>query len=405
MSHSVANRVRETLGLDRIDRDPAGRPRIAPDSTAAAARAFELASSEGWTVRIEGRGTWMPPDTPADLVVSTAALDATDRISPEDLVATVGAGIAFDVLSHQLRSQGMWLPWDPPGRPDRSVGSIVATGTAGSLRHGAGPVKDQLLGCTLVTGDGRVVRPGGVVVKNVAGYDLTRLQAGAFGGFGLLTELHLRLMAGPPCDRTLVARGERDTLTSAARDLMEARLECAALELISPALAALPDWVLALRLTGPETGVAAQSERARSLTDLGWNALSEEQSAALWTSASRGILGGAVTIRLGTLLDGLDHVLDLLGERLDTGLVVAGAGSGSIRWSGEAPLDALRAVRRIAAGREVPVTLERGPWPVRHAFGHFGAYREGVGALVARLQDAFDPRHVLPLPLEEAADG
>ena len=83
-----------------------------------------------------------------------------------------------------------------------------------------------------------------------------------------------------------------------------------------------------------------------------------------------------------------------------TGLVTAGPGHGMLRWSGEATVDALRTVRRLAAQREIPLTLERGPWPLRHVFGHFGAYREGVARLVAKLRSTFDPDPTFAVALE-----
>jgi FAD/FMN-containing dehydrogenase len=121
----------------------------------------------------------------------------------------------------------MWLALDPPGRPERSIGSVIATATAGPLRHGFGPVRDHVLGCSVATGDGRLVNAGGRVVKNVAGYDLTKLQVGGFGGFGIIAEVHLRLRALPRADVTLLARGARDALTSGARDGCRGSGRCA----------------------------------------------------------------------------------------------------------------------------------------------------------------------------------
>jgi hypothetical protein len=77
-----------------------------------------------------------------------------------------------------------------------------------------------------------------------------------------------------------------------------------------------------------------------------------------------------------------------------------------VRWAGEAAPDRLRWLRRALAGLEVPLTLERAPWPVRSAVGHFGAYREGVGPLVAGLRQTFDPANQLVVALEgDAGDG
>src|SRR5690606_14715546 len=127
-------------------------------------------------VRVEGCGTWLQTDAPADLAISTRALDQIASLAPADLVATVQAGTTIETLRRRFADQRMWLALDPPGRPERSIGSVVATATAGPLRNGSGPVRDHVLGCTIVTGDGRIVRAGGRVVKNVAGYDLTKLQ-------------------------------------------------------------------------------------------------------------------------------------------------------------------------------------------------------------------------------------
>src|SRR5262249_56000432 len=113
-------------------------------------------------------------------------------------------------LRQQLAERGVWVALDPPGLAGRSVGSIVACGTSGPLRQGLGPVRDHLLGVTFVTGDGRLIQSGGRVMKNVAGYDLTRLQAGGFGAFGVIVLVHLRLRAVPRMDQTLLLAGSRE---------------------------------------------------------------------------------------------------------------------------------------------------------------------------------------------------
>ena len=207
MSDVIFARLRALLGTSGVDRDANGIARASPDSSDALSLVCRLAHEESWKIRIEGRGTWLPPDAPADLAVSTRALEQIVSVSPADLVATVQAGASLEALRRRLADYGMWLAIDPPGRPDRSIGSVVATATAGPLRHGYGPVRDHVLGCTVATGDGRVVNAGGRVVKNVAGYDLTKLQVGGFGGFGIIADVHLRLRALPRADVTLLARG------------------------------------------------------------------------------------------------------------------------------------------------------------------------------------------------------
>ena len=400
MSDVIFGRLRALLGTSGVERDADGLPRATPDSSEALSLVCRLAHEEGWKIRVEGHASWLPPDAPADLAVSTRALDQVLSVSPADLVATVQAGAPLEALRRRLADEGMWLALDPPGRPERSLGSVVATATAGPLRHGYGPVRDHVLGCTVATGDGRLVKAGGRVVKNVAGYDLTKLQVGGFGGFGIIAEVHLRLRSLPRADVTLLARGPRDTLTSAARDLVQAQLLPGALELLSPALGADADWVLAARFVGTDAAVQADVRRLASIGELPWTPLPTDRTAAFWGLVARGSLGGPLTLRLGVLGGGIDDTLDVLAHDLDEGLVSAGPGAGLIRWTGDAPVERLRALRRTAAAREIPMTLERAPWPVRRALGHFGAYREGVGQLVGRLRETFDPGQCLSVALE-----
>src|SRR5918995_2858235 len=280
-------RLRALLGTSGVDRDARGVARASPDSSDALSLVCRLAHEEGWKIRVEGRGTWLAPDAPADLVVSTRALEQIVSVSPADLVATVQAGASLDALRRRLADYGMWLAVDPPGRPERSIGSIIATATAGPLRHGFGPVRDHVLGCTVATGDGRLVNAGGRVVKNVAGYDLTKLQVGGFGGFGIIAEVHLRLRALPRADVTVVARGPRDTLTAAARDLIGARILPGALELLSPALAAEPEWTLAARFAGTDAAVQADVRRLSTLAGPSWEPLAADRTAAFWSLVAR----------------------------------------------------------------------------------------------------------------------
>ncbi len=213
-------------GTDRV-------PRIAPGSPDAVALLLGTAHQEGWRVRIEGAGTWLQSDAPADLALTTRRLDRIPAIEPPDLTATAEAGIGLDQLRQQLADRGAWLAIDPPGLAGRTLGSVVSTATAGPLRHGFGPIKDHLLGVTFVTGDGRMVQSGGRVMKNVAGYDLTRLQAGGFGAFGVIVLVHLRLRTLPRADVTYLLEGAREDLTQVGEDIAAAGLTPAALELVS----------------------------------------------------------------------------------------------------------------------------------------------------------------------------
>ena len=404
MSHAVAERLTRLLGPEGVERDPRGLPRAVPESDDALVLVCQAALDERWKIRIEGSASWLPADAPADLALSTRGLTRIISVSPADLVATVQAGVTMDALRATLLSHRLWLAVDPPGRPDRTIGSVVATGTAGPWRHGFGPVRDQVLGCTVVTGDGRLVAAGGRVVKNVAGYDLTKLHAGGFGAFGVITELHLRLRAQPAVDITLLARGGRLDLLDAGRRAMTSAVSMIAFELLSPTLAAAPEWILAVRMTGTMEGVTAETHRLVAETGMAWETATAERAATLWNLVARAPLGGEVSIRLGTPADGLESLLDTVVEQLGEGSLAAGITSGAVRWTGDVDASRLRALRQLLATREVPLTLERAPWPIRRSVGHFGAYREGVGPLVGRLRATFDPHLAIAVALEGSGE-
>jgi glycolate oxidase FAD binding subunit len=400
MSESIARQLAAAIGDASVNTDGRGRVVAVPGDTDAVARIMAIAAEAAWHVVVTGAGTWAAGDPPGDLTLSLRGLDAITAVRAGDLVLSTGAGATVDALRRAAMEAETWLPLDPPGRGDRTIGSVLATATSGPLRHGFGPVRDHVLGLTVVTGDGRVVHSGGTTVKNVAGFDLAKLHVGGFGGFGIITECHLRLRGLPRADTTWMAIGHRDQLRAAAGQLTDARIEAVAVELCSPALAVEADWMLAVRLIGGHEAVAAESRRLAEVTSLTWQELSPDRRAILWSGMARAMTSADVTVRLGALPDGLDDVLDLLLARLGEGLVSVGAATGSVRWSGSAGPEVLRAFRAELAPREIPLTLERAPWATRRAVGHFGAYHEGVGGLIAQLRDSFDPHTTLVSTLD-----
>ena len=118
---------------------------------------------------------------------------------------------------------------------------------------------------------------------------------------------------------------------------------------------------------------------------------------------SPGSKSGSTTVRLGTLPSALDDALDLVAHHLPEAWLAATVGGGTIRWSGDTTHDRVKLLRHQAAQQEIPLTLERSPWPMRESLGHFGAYREGVGRLVGQLRRAFDPHGTLVVPVDAVA--
>jgi len=122
-----------------------------------------------------------------------------------DLIVTVEAGVSLPQLQKFLAQHNQFLPLDPPGAQDRTLGGIVATNSFGALRTRYGTCRDLVLGMSVALADGTLIRAGGKTVKNVAGYDLSKLFIGSLGTLGVITEITFKLFPVLPRSRTLRA--------------------------------------------------------------------------------------------------------------------------------------------------------------------------------------------------------
>lgn len=174
------------------------------DAREAAAFLAECAARRR-TVRVQGAGT---KSYLGELRATAAALDTTamsgivDHV-PADLTVTVAAGTRLADVQRALGERGQVLPLDPPHADEATIGGIVASASDGFARGRYGGVRDLLIGTVLALADGSVVRAGGRVVKNVAGYDLNKLIIGSLGTLGIVAEATFKVVPLPPA-RTLV---------------------------------------------------------------------------------------------------------------------------------------------------------------------------------------------------------
>jgi glycolate oxidase FAD binding subunit len=155
-------------------------------------------------LRIAGRSTWLDAGRPvrAEKPLSLEGDSGVVSYVPGDLTLTVRAGTTLSEIERITGEHDQWLPLDPYGSNDGTIGATIATASAGPLSSSFGLPRDLLLGLEFVNGRGDVVRGGGKVVKNVAGFDLSRLLTGSWGTLGVITEVTLRLYARPKADRT-----------------------------------------------------------------------------------------------------------------------------------------------------------------------------------------------------------
>jgi glycolate oxidase FAD binding subunit len=146
-------------------------------------------------LRIVGRGTWLDAGSPVDASERLSLADDAAIVAyvPDDLTVTARAGTTLGELAATLSVQDQWIALDPEGASDITIGATVATCSYGPAAAFFGTPRDQVLGMTVVLGTGEIVHAGGRVVKNVAGFDLTRLMIGAWGTLGVITEITLRV--------------------------------------------------------------------------------------------------------------------------------------------------------------------------------------------------------------------
>jgi FAD/FMN-containing dehydrogenase len=228
---------------------------VTPASTEEISEIMKLASSARLTVLPAGGMTWLK--STANLIVSTRRLNRIIEHEPADLIAVAQAGVTLTDFNAKLAENGQWLPLDPPDDGRATLGGVVATGIGGPQQFGYGRPRGSVIGMKVVLADGSMIKAGGRVVKNVAGYDLCKLFTGSYGSLGIITELNFKLRPRPAREATVIAKGTVEDLRAGARAIVEARLFPVAVEIVSGRLL--------VRFAGNEKGVAFQIEQALKL--------------------------------------------------------------------------------------------------------------------------------------------
>ena len=149
------------------------------------------------------------PPARTGVVLGLSRLRAIVEHEPGDLTVTAQAGVVMQELQTALGARGQWLSLDPPAADRATLGGVLAANAFGPRRHLYGTARDLLIGVTVVTADGSVVRGGGRVVKNVAGYDLPKLFIGSYGTLGVIVEATLKLRPRPDDERLVAVPFER----------------------------------------------------------------------------------------------------------------------------------------------------------------------------------------------------
>lgn len=132
-----------------------------------------------------------------DVALNVKELNRVWHYEPADLTVSVESGMKFGDLQHFVSRHGLWVPLDPPGGAKASIGGILATNATGPLRFCYGAPRDMVLGMKVATSEGKIVKTGGRVVKNVTGYDVAKLLIGSYGTLGVIVEASFKLFPRP----------------------------------------------------------------------------------------------------------------------------------------------------------------------------------------------------------------
>jgi glycolate oxidase FAD binding subunit len=292
---------------------------------------------------------------------------------PTELFITARCGTPLAEIEVALAAQGQCLSFEPPRfSPDSTIGGVVAAGLSGPRRASAGSLRDYVLGVKILDGTGRELTFGGQVMKNVAGYDVSRLIAGSLGTLGLIAEATFKVLPKPVAEATLrfeMSEGE-------ALDRLN-RWAGQPLPIIASVWA---DGVLTLRLAGARTAVeAAQQKLGGEKVGAGetafWSDLRDQRTP---------FFSSEVLWRLS--VPSVAPALDLPGEQwIEWG--------GALRWlKSDAPVETIRASAASVGGS---ATLYRAPAALKAQVGAFAPLSAPLMKLHRNLKSAFDPRGIL----------
>jgi glycolate oxidase FAD binding subunit len=390
---------------------------VLPNTQAELASVVACAAEQQWAILPCGRGTklsWGGLAQGADLLLSTEKLNRLIDHAAGDLTVTVEAGMGFAQLQAQLVKAGQWVALDPIYGDRATVGGVIATRSAGSLRHRYGGVRDMLLGANFILADGQQAKAGGRVVKNVAGYDLMKLLTGSFGSLGIITEVSLRLYPLPESSETVLLTGEADAIATAIKILLASTLTPTVVDLIATHnLSANSDSTkipgkleLLIRFQGLAASVSQQRDRLLEIAkshDLQSIDLSETEYSQKfdWVSQNASASDGSIFCQSGVLPSLAVKFLKSL-QKLDlrqmewNARIHLGSGLGSLRMRGEeAELGiAIAQTRTLCQQSQGFLTILEAPVTLKQSLDVWG-YTGNALAAMQKIKQKFDPHHQL----------
>lgn len=343
------------------------------------------------SVSVQGGGTKsaLQPLRGVSVALDLSALSGILEYEPGEFTFTALAGTPLTAVATTLAEHGQYLPFDPLLiHSGATLGGTVAAGLSGSGRYRFGGVRDFLIGVRFVDGLGRLVRGGGKVVKNAAGFDLPKLMVGSLGQFGILTEVSFKVFPQPEAYTTV--QSKYPTLAEAQQELqriVDSHLDIHALDLqVNQNADEPPHYTVVVRLGGLRAVLPQRADQLRQRMARGEVLAAEEDSAywsALnelhWAAAAPSLVKVALTP--GRIAQ-LEEVLSAAGAQRH---YAVGGNLAWIAWS-NSPEELDQSLERLGLAG----LLLRGDHPTIYL-----GKRNGH-PFAERIKSALDPRHCLP---------
>jgi FAD/FMN-containing dehydrogenase len=322
--------------------------------------------------------------------ISLVDLQAFQRVveyHPEDMTVTAEAGLTLAVLQKHLSAHGQWLPLDPPNADRATLADVLSTNASGPRRFGYGTIREHLIGLKVVLADGRVIKSGGKVVKNVAGYDLQKLFVGSQGTLGVIVEATFKV-------RPVAEKEEIVAITCSTLENASERIEAVLASDLSPIvldLHNLPERGWSQSAAAQDTDVLRVEDNSRS------NSTSEARQV---TKRPEGCI--PITLVLG--FDGTREEVDwqktkvsTLGEAVPTNLDYdkhfGNNGTNGVHRRSILPSRLTEVISMLGCEQFV---ARAGNGVVYYRGGTPPPKSEVPTALTQRVKDIFDPNHVFP---------
>jgi glycolate oxidase FAD binding subunit len=338
-----------------------------------------------------------------DVALSLTRLDRIIEHEPADLTATCQAGLALSDLQNDLAKSGQMVPLDHFVGPSATVGGTLACDASGPVRLTLGTARDFTIGMRVVTADGRVIRVGGNVVKNVAGYDLAKLFIGSLGTLGIIVEATFKLRPLPQARRAVAGEfASIEDACSLAHEANRRALSVSAMQLLNdrnvpPGVRKTGHCVLVLDAAGSVLGVERSVQELQRLVSSHAGMVLESADSEGMSFSGRLSILGPLVCKLSVPPSKLPELINCL-EAVGSPYIVAYPVSGIIYASWLAPditLDAITQTRAIAARLAISCVFERCPPDLKQRIDVFGDVPPKTLELMRRIKQQFDPNGIL----------